>query len=167
MRFCGAFFLILSLVVWDTGSATAENILSGKVTTVIDGNTIEVIATDNETYKISLFGIDCPELGQEFGEKAKSFLQKLILDKNVSVKIQGKDRWGTRLGIVLIDGESDPRLRLLEAGLAWTAERDPIDEFELLKERAREKGKGLWKEQDPTPPWIFRRQQTMTQLKSS
>ncbi|SRR5260221_8558406 len=141
--------------------------LAGKVMAVIDGNTFEMITSDNESYKIMLYGIDCPELGQEFGEKAKKFLEKMILEKNVNVKIQDKDRWGNRLGIILIDGKTDPRQELLEAGLAWTSERNPIQEFEEIKEKARDKGKGLWKEQDPTPPWIFRRQQTMAQPKSS
>jgi len=144
----------------------AEAELNGKVTAVIDGNTIEMIADDNESYKIMLYGIDSPELGQEFGDKAHKFLQKMILDKKVYVKIQGKDRWGTRLGIILIDGKIDPRFELLQAGLAWTAERNPIEELEIVKEKAREKGKGLWKEQDPTPPWIYRRQQTMIEPKS-
>jgi micrococcal nuclease len=152
--------LLMSSMVW------AREVISGKVLTVIDGNTLEVTTTENEIYKILLFGIDSPELGQEFGEKAKRYLEKLILDKNVSVEIQGKDRFGNRLGIILIEGE-DPRLQLLQEGLAWTAERQPIQEFETIKEKAREKGKGLWKEQEPTPPWVYRRQQTMTQFKSS
>ena len=152
--------LLLSSVVW------AEEMISGKVVTVIDGNTLEVYTSDNETYKILLYGIDSPELGQEYGEKAKRFLEKLILEKNVSVQIQGKDRWGNRLGIILIDGE-DPREQLLEQGLAWTSEKQLIEEFEVIKEKARDKGKGLWKEQDPTAPWLFRRQQTMTQFKTS
>jgi len=145
----------------------SENILSGKVITVIDGNTIELMTSENESYKIMLFGIDSPELGQEFGEKAKKFLEKMVLDKSVKVTIQGKDRWGNRLGIILIEGKVDPRFELLEAGLAWTAERDPIQELETIREKARDKGKGLWKEQDPTPPWTYRRQQTMTQIKTS
>jgi endonuclease YncB( thermonuclease family) len=145
----------------------AGNVLNGKVTSVIDGNTIEMLADDNESYKIMLYGVDSPELGQEYGEKAKKFLEKMILDKSVNVNIQGKDRWGNRSGIILIEGTVDPRIALLEAGLAWTAERDPVQELEGIKEKARENGKGLWKEQDPTPPWIYRRQQTMTQLKSS
>ncbi|MFM9839170.1 MAG: thermonuclease family protein [Cyclobacteriaceae bacterium] len=152
--------LLMSSMVW------AREVISGKVLTVIDGNTLEVTTTENEIYKILLFGIDSPELGQEFGEKAKRYLEKLILDKNVSVEIQGKDRLGNRLGIILIEGE-DPRMQLLQEGLAWTAERQPIQEFETIKEKAREKGKGLWKEQEPTPPWVYRRQQTMTQFKSS
>jgi len=144
----------------------ANEMIAGKVVTVIDGNTLEIFTSENETYKILLYGIDSPELDQEYGEKAKRFLEKLILNKSINVEIQGKDRLGNRLGIVLIDGE-DPREKLLEEGLAWTAERNPIVEFETIKEESREKGKGLWKEKDPTPPWIFRRQQTLTQFKTS
>ena len=152
--------VVLSSVVY------AENELSGKVVSVVDGNTIELLSDDNESYMIMLYGIDSPELGQEFGDKAQKFLQKIALDKKVNVKIQGKDRWGNRLGIILIEGKIDLRLELLEAGLAWTAERNPIVELESVKEKAREKGKGLWKEKDPTPPWTYRREQTMLEPKS-
>jgi endonuclease YncB( thermonuclease family) len=141
-------------------------VISGKVVAVIDGNTLEVFTAENETYKILLYGIDSPELGQEFGERAKMFLEKLVLNKSVNAEIQGKDRWGNRLAVVLIDGK-DPREELLQEGLAWTAERNPIETFESIKEKAKQKGKGLWKDQEPTPPWIYRRQQTMTQFKSS
>lgn len=158
--------LFIALIILSS-NVFAGNILTGKVTSVIDGNTFEMLADDNDSYKIMLFGIDCPEPGQEFAEKAKKTLEKMILNKKVNVTIQGKDRWGNRLGVVLIDGTIDPRYDLLEAGLAWTAERDPIQELETIKEKAKGKGKGLWKEQDPTPPWIYRRQQTLTQLKSS
>lgn len=144
----------------------ATDVISGRVITVIDGNTLEVYTNENETYKIFLFGIDCPELEQEYGDKAKRLLEKLILDKNISVEIQGKDRLGNRLGVIRIDGE-DPREKLLEEGLAWTAEKNPIDVFESIKEKSKEKRKGLWKETDPTPPWIFRRQQTLLQFKTS
>jgi len=143
----------------------AENEITGKVVSVIDGNTVELVTDEKESYKILLFGIDSPELGQSYGDKAHEFLRKIILDKIVNVKIQGKDRWGNRLGIVLIDGIVDPRLELLQAGLAWTAEKNPIQELESIKEKAREKGKGLWKEKDPTPPWTYRREQTMLQPK--
>ena len=159
--------LFIALIILLSSNVFAGNILTGKVTSVIDGNTFEMLADDNDSYKIMLFGIDCPEPGQEFAEKAKKTLEKMILNKKVNVTIHGKDRWGNRLGVVLIDGTIDPRYDLLEAGLAWTAERDPIQELETIKEKAKGKSKGLWKEQDPTPPWIYRRQQTMTQLKSS
>jgi micrococcal nuclease len=152
--------LLVSVFAW------GDELVSGKVVTVIDGNTVEVVAEDNETYKVILYAIDCPELGQDYGDKAKRFLEKLLLDKSVQVQMKGKDRWGTRLGVILIDGQDDPRYNLLKEGLAWTAEVNPDPEFEGLKEEARDKGKGLWKQENPTPPWKFRRQQTLLQPKS-
>ena len=157
--------IVFVLAVVLSSMVYAENELSGKVISVPDGNTIEVFANDNESYMIMLYGIDSPELSQEYGAKAQKFLQKIILNKKVTIKIQGKDRWGNRLGVILIDGKIDPRLELLEAGLAWTAERNPLEELESVKEKAREQGKGLWKEKDPTPPWIYRREQTMLEPK--
>ena len=153
--------LLISCFAWST------DVIIGKVVTVIDGNTVEVVAEDHSTYKILLHGIDCPELGQDYGDKAKRYLEKLLLDKPVTVELKGKDRWGTRLGVIIIDGEIDPRYELLQEGLAWTAEVNPNPELEGLKEKAREKGKGLWKQENPTPPWKFRRQQTLRQMKSS
>jgi endonuclease YncB( thermonuclease family) len=144
-----------------------KEVLSGKIVTVIDGNTVELVAEDNETYKIKLHGIDCPQLGQEYGDKAKRYLERLLLDRPVSVEMKGKDRWGTRLGIVIIDGEVDPRYELLKEGLAWTAEVNPNPELEGIRAKAKELGKGLWKDPNPTPPWKYRRQQTLTQFKSS
>jgi micrococcal nuclease len=55
----------------------------------------------------------------------------------------------------------DPRIKLLSEGLAWTSEKNIEPEFELLRLKAKAHRKGLWKEKDPTQPWIFRRQQTM------
>lgn len=147
-------------------SSLANDLISGKVVTVIDGNTVEVVGEDKETYKIMLHGIDCPELGQDYGEKAKRFLEKLLLDKAVNVELKGKDRWGTRLGVIIINGETDPRHELLKVGLAWTVEVNPNPELDGLREKAQQSGKGLWKKDNPTPPWIFRRQQTMLQTKS-
>jgi micrococcal nuclease len=157
---------VFLLMIFSFSFCQAEETLKGKVVNVIDGNTFEMIAEDNETYTIMLFGVDAPELEQEFGDKAKRLLERLLLNKNITAKIQGKDRKGNRMAITEGTG-ADARIELLEAGLAWTAERTPIDELEAIREKAKEKGKGLWRENDPTPPWIFRRQQTMLQPKSS
>jgi len=145
----------------------AGDTLSGKVIKVIDGNTLEVVGEDNEIHKVQLAGIDCPELEQEYGEQAKSHLQDLILHKEVVVTFIGKDRWGNYLVTVMTDGTKDIRLEMLEVGLAWTAERNPLPELETIKEQARENEKGLWKLDNPTPPWVYRRQQTMMQVKGS
>ena len=141
--------------------------IKGIVTNVIDGNTIEISVGDHEKYKVLLHGIDSPEPGQNYSEQAKRLLSKLLYMKSVTILIHGKDRLGTRMGEILVDGASDPRHTLIKEGLAWTSEKEPIVQLESLKEQARSAGKGLWQEENPIPPWIFRRQQSMLQMKSS
>ena len=145
----------------------AEELIKGIVTNVIDGNTIEISSEDNQTYQVMLHGIDSPEPGQNYSEQAQRLLSKLLFKKTVTVMIRGKNRLGIRLGEIQISGAPDPRHELIKEGLAWTAEREPIAELESLKEQARLEGRGLWKEENPTPPWIFRRQQSMMQPKTS
>jgi micrococcal nuclease len=143
----------------------AEEEIKGTVSSVIDGNTIEILASNNEIYKVLLHGVDCPETGQNYGEQAKAFLEKLLLHKSITILLRGKDRWGNRLGDIKVDGIPDPERELIRVGLAWTTEPNP--ELETLKDRARAQGLGLWSEENPMPPWMYRRQQTMLQPKSS
>jgi hypothetical protein len=60
--------LVLLLPAPDTLRAADE--FSGKVIGVHDGDTITVLR-DRTPVKIRLFGIDCPETGQDFGSRAK------------------------------------------------------------------------------------------------
>lgn len=161
--------LALVFLLW-TGcllTVMGGNEITGIVISVIDGNTIEIASEGKEIYKIMLAGVDSPELSQAYGEKAKKFLEKLALKKNVTVRFIGKDRWGNQLADVMIDGTLDPRIELLKEGFAWTAERNAVPELEEYRIKAQQKNKGLWKQQDPVPPWTYRRQQTMLQAKSS
>jgi endonuclease YncB( thermonuclease family) len=159
--------LVFALLAFSLSYSQEQEVLKGKVVNVIDGNTFELMTEDNSSYKIMLYGVDCPEIGQQYADKAKKVLEKLLLNKTITARIQGKDRWGTRQGITEAEGMDDPRMELLEAGLAWTSERNPVPDLEEVKEKAKQKGKGLWSEADPTPPWKYRRQQTMMQAKSS
>jgi endonuclease YncB( thermonuclease family) len=161
-------FFVFAMALLTVPSAVFSNdVITGKVITVIDGNTLEVAAAeDNHKHKVVLVGIDCPELSQEFGGQAKKFLEKLLLNKDVTVTFHGRDRWGNYLGIVTI-GDDDPRIELLKEGLAWTSEKNPNPDLESYRTWAQQKGRGLWKQENPTPPWVYRRKATMTQPKSS
>lgn len=158
--------LILVVVLSSTFFAYAQDDLKGRVTKVLDGNTIEVTTSD-ETYKVLLHGIDSPDPGQHYADQAKRMLERLLLKKEVTIVMHGKDRLGNRLGEIKIEGAPDPRKEMVTQGLAWTSEKEPAEELESLKEQARTQGKGLWGEENPTPPWTFRRQQTMLSGKSS
>lgn len=135
--------------------------ITGKVKSIIDGNTIEFISSEDETFKFVLSGIDCPELNQEFGDEAKKHLEKILKGKEVKLIIESKDRLGNRVGSILLEKGPDPRIELLKRGLAWTQERNPQQEFESLRMEAQSKKVGLWGQEDPIPPWNFRRQQSM------
>jgi micrococcal nuclease len=159
------FCLLCGLVL---GAALANPTeINGKVISVVDGNTVEFQTANNEIFKFVLSGIDAPELSQEFGEEAKKFLEKLVVGEEAVIIIEGKDRLGNRVGTLKYGKDKDPRPELLERGLAWTSEKNPKPEFENLKEAAKSHEKGLWDQPNPTPPWTFRRQQTMLTAKSS
>jgi len=145
----------------------AEETLHGTVTEVVDGNTILIRTHEGEEYKVYLHGIDSPEPGQEYAEQSKKLLERLLLKKKVSIAMNGKDRLGNRLGIIQVDGAPDPRHELVKAGLAWPAEKNTNTELESMKETAKASSLGLWQQENPTPPWVYRRQQTMLQSKSS
>jgi endonuclease YncB( thermonuclease family) len=159
--------LSLLLLFASIYTAIANNSITGKVITVIDGNTMEIQGDDAQAYKVILAGIDCPELTQAFGESAKKHLEKAALNKTVTVNFQGKDRKGNYLAVILVKGDTDLRIDLLKEGLAWTAEKNPDPELENHRARAQEKRKGLWKESNPIPPWAHRREQSMLEAKSS
>lgn len=160
-RWCVVAGILISNIVY------ADDELMGKVTAVLDGNTVEVSNPNNEVYKILFAGIDSPELGQEFGDKAKKFLEKMILKKEVVVQFKGKDRLGNHLAVIRIRGKVDPRIGLLKKGLAWTSEKNPSSNLEQYRREAQLKRRGLWSQEKPIPPWTYRRQQTMLQPKSS
>jgi micrococcal nuclease len=145
----------------------ADEQMSGQVTAVLDGNTMEICFSNSDVRKVLFAGIDSPELGQEFGQDAKNFLEKIVLRKNVTVEFKGKDRFGNYLGVVKIKGNVDAGIEVLKNGFAWTSEKDPNEELERVRIAAQQSKTGLWKQQNPIPPWTYRRQQTMLKPKTS
>jgi endonuclease YncB( thermonuclease family) len=159
-------YILIIFCLLNFSPAIAMEEIVAQVIAVQDGNTLTIQASDGETYEVLLFGIDSPELGQAHGKDAKLFLEKMVLKKKVTVKFHGKDRTGKRLAVILLKNEEDPRVELLKEGLAWTVEKNAPQELEPYIRWARAKKKGLWEEETPTPPWQFRREQSMTAPKS-
>jgi len=122
-----------------------------------DGDTIRVMHRGRET-KIRLFGIDCPERDQAFGNKARRFTSKMVFRKVVEVQEVDKDSYGRTVAWVFVDGKSLNK-ELLRAGLAWWYKYYAENEHELekLEAEARSHKIGLWSVPNPIPPWDFRR----------
>jgi micrococcal nuclease len=140
--------------------------ISGNVTQVYDGNTLEVITPEKEIYLVVLEGIDCPELTQPYGDRAKMYLEAIVLHKKVTIHIHGKDRLKNYIAVVVVCGDRDVRIDLLHEGLTWSSEKNPIPELEVLRLKAVDQRKGLWIQELPIPPWTYRRQQSMLEPKS-
>ncbi len=159
MRIIGAIILVLFV-----GSVWAQG-FTGKVVNVIDGNTFEIVNEENEIVKFMLSEVDCPESGQELADEAKTYIEKMILKKKVIVEVKGKDRWGNKLAVIKLKNGKVVHEELLKEGLAWANEKSS-EEVTTLQSKAKDNKVGIWSVNEPTPPWVYRRKQTMLQPKS-
>jgi endonuclease YncB( thermonuclease family) len=158
---CALAVLLLAL----TAPAGADT-LTGQVTRIVDGDTlvllVETTAAGPREEKVRLGGIDCPERGQPFGQRAKQALADAVFGRSVQVETDKVDRYGRRVGVVLIGG-FDVNLSLVEDGLCWwyrkyADEQSATDRrlYESAEDGARAARRGLWVDSDPIPPWEWR-----------
>lgn len=91
--------------------------LEGKVIKVSDGDTITVMDTTKEKYRIRLVGIDAPEKKQGFGQAARKELSGLLTGKEVCVSWHKKDKYARLVGAVLIYGQL-VNLHMVQSGYA-------------------------------------------------
>lgn len=146
-------------------SQSYEAIFTAKVIGVIDGNTIEVIDANDETYTFMLSEVDCPEMGQELSAEAKAFTSDLILKKKVIIERAGKDWLGNKLAVIKYKNGRVLHEEILKKGMGWASKKSS-NQSASLQSGAKDQSIGIWSVDEPTPPWIFRRQQTMSQSKS-
>lgn len=130
---------------------------TGKVVGVSDGDTISVMH-NGKAERTRLSGIDCPEKGQPFGQRAKQFTSELVFGKEVTVTVLDTDRYGRTVGEVkLLDGQVLNQ-ELVKAGLAWWyrqyAPKDAT--LEHLETEAKSAKRGVWADPHPVPPWEWR-----------
>lgn len=149
-------FLIASL-----NAHAAE--ITGHVISVADGDTITISDSRSQHLRIRLAGIDAPERGQPFGKKSADNLSRLVRRQEVLIRWDKKDRYGRLIGVVIHRGQ-DINLEQVRAGYAWwfrefADEQSPRDRISYARaERyAMENSIGLWSDQQPVPPWVWRR----------
>jgi len=140
--------------------------LAGRVVGVADGDTITVLDSDKVQHKIRLAGIDAPEKKQPFGNRSKESLSELAYDKTVTVETDKRDKYGRKVGKVLVNGK-DVNLVQVERGMAWfyrqyQREQSPNDRrlYEAAEDGAKADKRGLWHDVGPVPPWEFRHNKT-------
>jgi micrococcal nuclease len=140
--------------------STNENqtIIHGKVISISDGDTIDVLDQSRKTIRIRLFGVDAPETGQPFSKNAKQFISSRVGGKIVDVIQRDRDRFGRAIGDVIIEGRR-LSVDIVAAGLAWHyVQFAPNDQELASAERfARQSKLGLWSDSRHVPPWEWRK----------
>lgn len=169
-----AFFLLLALMIClSTTPASAKQplwVIEGVVERVTDGDTI-IVLTGATKLKIRLYGIDAPETeknfaggykpGQPFGEEAFLALKEKIAGRKVVIEALDKDkRYHREVAIIRYNGR-DINQEMVDEGWAW-AYRQYLDRpyasgYIGSEEGARRARRGLWQQNNPKPPWEFRK----------
>ncbi|MEH8295843.1 thermonuclease family protein [Klebsiella pneumoniae] len=143
-------------------SSFANNLV-GKVTRVIDGDTIEVktlpekILVYEIPIRVRLINIDAPEKKQPFGRWSTNQLKALLAGQSVTVSYTQTDRYGRVLGrVVTANGTEANRQQVLK-GAAWVYDRYNADNsLPALQREAQTQKRGLWADSNPVPPWEWR-----------
>ena len=116
MKFISAIALIASIGA--TAAATAERtILTGTVTHVRDGDTIEVGEAP-----IRLNGVSAPELDEPLGSESKKFMLDFVMDQPVRCELNGQKTYDRFVGICYLR-DKDIGVSVIEAGLALDCPR--------------------------------------------
>ena len=157
------YFYILLAVVFtlliQMGDACAWE---GIVVKVLDGDSIE-IKRNGKVHTIRLYGIDTPEYKQAYSNKAKQFTKRLVNRQKVNVVEKDIDRYGRIVALVESRGQLVNR-ELVREGLAWYYPKyclaQPLcGELKDLERKARNEGRGLWRDENPVSPMDWKRQQ--------
>lgn len=169
MKRLAPLFAALVLLFALGSSAAAQKVwsgeqITGEVTGIMDGDTyrLNVARSLGGVITVDLWGVDAPELGQPYGERARIAALRHLKGRTVRITVKKDDSSGRvpahlAMGLHGLRGET-PAVMLTRRGLAWrTDEEVPNDrQLTLLQDRAFSEGRGLWSQTVPVPPWEYR-----------
>jgi len=169
-------FLLRCLIFLFSLSVTfnlyADNIIRGRVLSIIDGDTIKIALNNDEKFNVRMTGIDTPEThyrGQSQGfyaELATEYLKRrLPVNSIVKIRASGDDYldlYGRILGRVFYKGK-DLNRAILRSGLACLFIIYPFDE-EIVSDYVKvaidavDSGRGIFDIEHPIEelPYVFR-----------
>ena len=145
-----------------------------EVVGVNDGDTVTVFFADEKRQqKIRLATIDAPEYAQPYGKKSRQYLSDLVFKKKIRLRELGRDKYGRIIGEIFID-EKNINVEQIKSGFAWHYKHH--ERQQSYKERviyseaekyAREQRLGVWQDDNPIPPWEYRRNPPRNQKKQN
>ena len=145
----GILVLVLAALL-ATPCAALSDTFSGKVVSVLDGDTITLMTPDKEKIKVRLYGINTPDRDQAYGQKAKRFTFAMTYGEEVEVKRYTTDTNGMTVGVVQVNG-LNVNEEIIRSGYG---QPDPqvckasfCSEWLRLEKDAKVSGVGLWRNQ--------------------
>jgi micrococcal nuclease len=122
---------------------------------VLDGDTV-IIRDDAHTYHLRLLDIDAPESQQSFGKQSKRSLSELCRE-TIAVGQESIDMYGRTLGHLYCNNIDASEFQIAQ-GMAWFNSRySKRTDLELLQQQAQQQALGLWQQEKPVPPWVWRK----------
>jgi endonuclease YncB( thermonuclease family) len=90
-------------------------------------------------------------------------LSELVIGKVVTFNPEKLDRHGRTVAVVRLQDGTDVCLAQIQAGLAWHFKRYELEQspehrasYAAAEVIAKAAQRGLWRDPDPVPPWVFR-----------
>ena len=130
----GYVFIVLSLFMLgscvEKGEAPGKgNSITGRVVSVIDGDTYDLLVDGYGTVRVRMQGIDAPEREMAFYRASRNYLSGLCFGKSVTLKITGKDSGGRTLGFTYLEDGRELCQEMIRSGYAWHFKRYNSDKI--------------------------------------
>lgn len=129
-----------------------------RVVSVADGDTVTVVThRSGRRIRVRLEGIDTPERGEPFSQRARQMTRVLLFDQSVRVDARDVDRYGRLVARLVVSGR-DSSVALVGAGLAcyYTVfATDPA--LARAEATARSSGAGFWARGADRPRCVAKR----------
>lgn len=153
------FFYIIILIFFSCSSEINPYEITGKVTKIVDGDTLKIFNEKNHTlYKVRIAHIDAPEINQNFGLEAKKFLFNRIYNRYVTIKTNKKDKYGRIITDVLYNNnKNNIGEEIIKNGLAWVWHYSNNKNYKIIELNAKNHKLGLWKSKKYIDPFLWRK----------
>ncbi len=165
MRLSRSFGLVFFLILGFIPQALLAAVIHGRIVGVSDGDTVKVLDSAQQLHTVRLMGIDAPEKAQPFGQRSKQSLSELVYQQHVRVEWSKEDKYGRVVGKIRLQDGLDVCLEQIKRGMAWHykqyTKEQPVEDqvtYAKFETEAKDRKVGLWSDDAPTPPWLWRKQ---------
>lgn len=142
---CGVFLVLaLETVHGQPPTDLVNRRVAARVTHVADGDTMDIVIAPSRRVRVRLHGVDAPEYGEAFSNRALSFMRVLVFGRDVTVTGKDVDAYGRLVARVAVDN-ADASESLITAGLGCTYRRYVTDAaLEAALADALRAKRGFW-----------------------